>query len=229
MKKTLVLAMALAAVCIMPSCEKNPKPNETTTGTLNGHEYVDLGLPSGTLWATCNVGADTPESYGDYFAWGETSPKDTYSWETYKWCKGSQYTLTKYCSNSSYGTVDNKTVLDPEDDAAQANWGGTWRMPTHDEFTELRTKCTCELTSLNGVYGRKVTGPNGNSIFLPAAGYRYDSSLYNAGSYGLYWSSTAVSSSKAYYLVLNLSNVHPGMVLNYGYYGWSVRCVVSGV
>ena len=90
------------------------------------HEFVDLGLPSGTLWATCNVGANAPEEYGDYFAWGETAPKETHSWNTYKWCNGSSTTMTKYCTNSSFGYngfVDNKRVLDPEDDAAYVNWG----------------------------------------------------------------------------------------------------------
>ena len=157
-------------------------------GYNNGYKCVDLGLS--VNWATMNVGANAPEEYGDYFAWGETTAKSTYTWENYKWCKGSEYTMTKYCTDSRYGTVDDKSVLDPEDDAAHVNWGGTWRMPTHDEFTELRTKCTWEWTSLNGVYGRKVTGPNGNSIFLPAAGCRLDSSLYNAGSDGFYWSSS---------------------------------------
>ncbi|MCQ2319676.1 MAG: hypothetical protein MJZ90_12290 [Bacteroidales bacterium] len=101
------------------------------------HEYVDLGLPSGLLWATCNVGADSPEDYGDYFAWGETETKSDYDWDTYKWCNGSYNTLTKYNTKSSYGTVDNKTTLELSDDAARANWGGSWRMPTEAEFQEL--------------------------------------------------------------------------------------------
>ena len=157
----------------------------------NGHEYVDLGLPSGTLWATCNVGANKPEEYGDYFAWGETEPKITYDWSTYRYCNGRYYTLTKYNNNSSYGTVDNKTTLDLSDDAARANWGGSWRMPTNAEQKELLTKCTWTWTTQNGVKGYKVTSEsNGNSIFLPAAGYRDDSSLDDAGSSGLYWSSS---------------------------------------
>ena len=153
------------------------------------HEYVDLGLS--VKWATCNVGATKPEEYGDYFAWGETQPKDYYSWSTYKCCNGSYDSLTKYNTNSSYGTVDNKTTLDLSDDAARANWGGSWRMPTDAELTELRELCTWTWTTQNGVNGYKVTSKkNGNSIFLPAAGYRYDSSLSYAGSYGDYWSSS---------------------------------------
>ena len=158
------------------------------------HEYVDLGLPSGTLWATCNVGADTPEGYGDYFACGETEPKEVYNWSTYKWCNGTYDTLTKYCSNSSYGTVDNKTELEPEDDAAYVNWGENWRMPTYDQFNEIKTKCTWTWTTQNGVNGHLVTGPNGNTLFLPAAGYRCDSLFGDVGSCGCYWSRAILSS-----------------------------------
>ena len=103
----------------------------------NGHEYVDLGLPSGIKWATCNVGATTPEEYGDYFAWGETQPKDYYDWSTYKYCNGDEYSITKYCTRSTYGTVDIKTTLELSDDAARVNWGGKWRMPTIEEQKEL--------------------------------------------------------------------------------------------
>ncbi len=151
-------------------------------------EAVDLGLS--VKWATCNVGASSPEDYGDYFAWGETEPKtenEACNWSTYKWCNGS---LTKYNNSSSYGTVDNKKTLELADDAARANWGGAWRMPTDAEMTELREQCTWTWTTLNGVNGYKVTGTNGNSIFLPAAGYRVYSSLSYAGSDGGYWSSS---------------------------------------
>ncbi len=132
----------------------------------NGYEYVDLGLPSGLLWATCNVGATKPEEYGDYFAWGETEPKEDYSEVTYRWCNGSSTQLTKYCYDRLYGFVDNKRTLEPIDDAATANWGGVWRMPTQAEQVELGTECTWIWTTLNGVEGCKVFGPNGNSIFL---------------------------------------------------------------
>ena len=152
------------------------------------HEWIDLGLPSGTLWATCNIGASAPEEYGDYFAWGETAPKEIYNWSTYKWCNGNYHNLTKYCTNSSYGAVDNKTELDPEDDAAYVNWGAAWRIPSYDQLNELKTKCTWTWTIQNGVNGRLVTGPNGASLFLPASGCHYDSSLSSAGSYGYYWS-----------------------------------------
>lgn len=157
--------------------------------------YVDLGLPSGTLWATCNIGANSPEEYGDYFAWGETegfnSGKTNFSWSTYKWCNGSYDSLTKYITRSEYGSIDKMTELDLEDDAAYVNWGPEWRMPSLGQFEELinSSYTTTTWTTQNGVYGRKITSKkNGNSIFLPAAGYRHISSLNYDGSYGAYWS-----------------------------------------
>ena len=188
-------------------------------------DAVDLGLPSGTLWADRNVGADSPEDYGDYFAWGETSIKSTYNWSTYKWCRGSSYSMTKYCTDSFYGTVDNKTVLDLEDDAAYVNMGADWRMPTYDELNELRNNCTWTWTSKKGTKGYKVTGPNGKSIFLPAAGYRNDSGLYRAGSDGSYWSTSPHGPYLAWSLYINSAsyNTHTsGKRRNYGH---TVRAV----
>ena len=163
-------------------------------------EPVDLGLS--VEWASWNVGASTPEEYGAYFAWGETEPYLwDYDWANYKWCSEEDYTwgnikLTKYCPiyKTDYwdgaGTPDNKTILDMEDDAARANWGGTWRMPTDAEWAELGTSCTWTWTTQNGVNGRLVTASNGNSIFLPAAGQKDGFYLRNAGSDGNYWSSS---------------------------------------
>lgn len=162
-------------------------------------EAVDLGLS--VKWSSTNLGATSPSDYGDYFSWGETSPKDNYSWATYELCNGSYDNLTKYNTKSSYGTVDNKTVLEPEDDVASVKLGGKWRMPTDAEWTELSTKCTWTwVTNYNGsgINGRLVKATNGNSIFLPAAGYRYDTNLGYAGSYGIYWSSS-LSSDCPYY------------------------------
>ena len=156
------------------------------------YEAVDLGLPSGVKWASFNVGATKPEEYGGYYAWGETEEKEDYSWSTYKWCNGSYYTLTKYCTDS-YGTVDNKTVLDPEDDVAHVKWGGDWRMPTKEEQDELRNSCSWEWTSVNGVNGYNVTGPNGNSIFLPGAGNRGGTDVNYRGYLGNYWSGSLLS------------------------------------
>ena len=166
---------------------------DPSVGGGDDHAYVDLGLPSGLLWATCNVGADNPEDYGDYFAWGETQPKDTYNWSNYQYCNGDYNTLTKYCNNASYGYngfTDDLTTLLPEDDAATANWGSDWRMPTEEEWQELYNNTTCTWTTQNGVNGQLFTAANGNSLFLPAAGYRYLTSLYSAGGNGNYWSSS---------------------------------------
>ena len=179
------------------------------TGSENDHEWVDLGLPSGLKWATCNVGATTPEGYGDYFAWGETVPKDNYDWSTYKYCKGSKNTLTKYNTDSNYGTVDNKTTLEFSDDAAHVNWGGKWRMPTAAEQDELRNNCTWTWTTQNGINGYKGTSKtNANSIFLPAA------SAYDVGFRGFYWSSSLYESSSAYNLYFDsagdISRIHDG-------------------
>ena len=200
---------------------------------IDEHEYVDLGLPSGTKWATCNVGASEPEEYGDYFAWGETKPKSIYDWSTYKWCKGSETTLTKYCTQSEYGYngfTDNLTELQPEDDAATANWGSGWRMPSLDQMKELfnSSYTTWEWTQLNGVNGRKVTSKsNGNSIFLPAAGCRYDSSLFGTGSNGYYWSRLLYTSSPniACYPSPYFSSGIIDWFNNYRSYGQSVRPV----
>ena len=162
--------------------------SQDISGTINGHEYVDLGLS--VKWATCNVGANKPEDYGDYFAWGETKTKYDYS---------SSNSVT-YGKN--YSDIGGKSQYD----AARANWGGSWRMPTKEELEELENKCTWTWTTQNGVKGYKVTGPNGKSIFLPAAGYRYGSSLYSDGYDGLYWSSTPDDYDGAYCLRLYFYN-----------------------
>lgn len=173
-------------------------------GTYNGHDYVDLGLPSGTLWATCNVGANSPEDYGNYYAWGETQPKTTYNWSSYKYCNGVTYDyyyadyeyplLTKYCTESNYGYngfTDNLIALDASDDVATVNWGSGWRMPTKEECEELLNHTNSRTTTQNGIRGKLLTSTtNSNSIFLPYSGYRYGNDLKNAGDDGLYRSSS---------------------------------------
>ena len=183
---------------------------------------IDLGLS--VKWASCNVGATKPEEYGGYYAWGETEEKSNYSWSTYKYCNGTYDSMTKYCTESDHGTVDNITTLEPEDDVAHVKWGGSWRMPTKAEQDELRDKCTWTWTTLNGVNGYCVTGPNGNSIFLSAAGCRYGTEVSGQGSYGFYLSSSLDSgySDLAYDLGFYSSNYDWG----YGRYGGrSVRPV----
>ena len=187
-KKAAVTLMLMTTMVFAVGCKKDQAEGN---GTINGHTYVDLGLSSGTLWAICNVGADTPEGYGDYFAWGETQPKEIYDENTYQYCNFDK--LTKYCNKPNYGEhgfTDNLTNLLPEDDAATANWGSDWRMPTKEEWLELYNSTTCIWAAQNGVNGRLFTASNGNSLFLPAAGYRYYGSLRNVGSKGGYWSSS---------------------------------------
>lgn len=158
---------------------------------VNGHEYVDLGLPSGTMWATCNIGANSPEEYGDYFAWGETAPKESYNWSTYFDTEDDGNTFKKYYISSGL------TELQPEDDAATANWGSGWQIPSLEQFIELKNYTTSEWTTVNGIKGRKITSEeNGNSIFLPAAGIYNGKALWNAGTYGEYWLRTLAIGSR---------------------------------
>ena len=196
------------------------------------HDYVDLGLPSGTLWATCNVGANSPEEYGNYYAWGETEPKSYYHSSNYKWYDSSTSSYTKYVHNTGWGSSTSEISLEIEDDAARANWGGDWRMPTLDEIKELNNSsyCTWTATTLNGVNGYQVTSKkNGKYIFLPAAGYRYGSSLSNAGSYGYYWSSSLYSSDSFYACYLYFNSDSHNWYLSDRFFGRTVRPVLGSV
>ena len=158
----------------------------------NGHEYVDLGLPSGTLWATCNVDANTPEDGGGAYAWGETELKEDYSWDTYKWATGrptkDNHTITKYCDRNGYGSIDGKMTLDAEDDVAHVKWGGSWHIPTDAEWQELMDNCNAEWIRQNNVRGYRFTASNGNSIFIPVGEYRYSSEVVSNDFE--YWSSS---------------------------------------
>ena len=184
-----------------------------------GNEWVDLGLS--VKWATCNLGASKPEEYGDYYAWGETVPKTDYSWANYKWANGKDNKLTKYCTTNYHwdgtGIPDNKSQLDLEDDAAHVTLGGKWRMPTVEEWTELIEKCQWEVTTQNGVNGMKVTGPNGNSIFIIAAGFK-STEFHWQDKIGYYWSS----------LLVNGVNIHNAQDLMFaeskGYMAAYSRC-----
>ena len=197
MKKIFYLVTLVIFSLLFVQCEEEPDGK----GVHEGHEFVDLGLPSGLKWAAYNVGAESPEQSGDYFAWGEVKPKRYYDWSSYKYCIGTGSTLTKYCFDSEYGKdgfTDNKTILDLEDDAAHVNWGGNWRMPTVEECEELEIDCEWTWTTQNGINGHKVTGPNGNSIFLPLAGYMIGGTQYVSGTWGSYWSSSLTDSSPFY-------------------------------
>lgn len=192
----------------------------------NGHRYVDLGLS--VMWATCNIGADNMQDTGGYYAWGETSAKDKYEWSNYKHCyNGYPSHLTKYCI-SKHGEVDNTYTLQKQDDVASVQWGGTWRMPTEDEYGELLEKCTHEWGRLNGEYGMMFTSRiNGKQLFLPAAGSDLSPSVKpEVGKYGCYWT-RKVSWSKSYqahYLKFDSGGCYRSSEGTRSY-GYSVRAV----
>ena len=185
----------------------------TKTEKAINTEYVDLGLPSGLKWAKCNIGATSETEGGVFFQWGETSgisesllgkySDEKYTWTTYKYCNGSYDTLTKYCIDNEYGTVDDKSILDTEDDAARAIMGGDWRMPTSNEFQELidnTTNVWIENYNGSGINGRKFTSKkNGNSIFIPASGYATGTTVYDRGIFGYYWSSSLFTLGRSEY------------------------------
>ncbi len=235
MKKQLLATLGLAALC-MASYAATFMQVVTNDGSIveydvenvsevnfvkkevvvpQNHSYVDLGLPSGTLWATYNIGATKPEEYGDYFAWGETEPKKVYDWSTYKWGDDE---MTKYNDG------DGLMTLLPEDDAATANWGLEWRMPTNEEQRELGEECQYQMTEVNGVYGAKFTGKNGNSVFFPAAGYRNGSFVDRKGYEGVYWSSSLIEkgedNARDFFFYEYVSWLY-----YYRSYGFSVRAV----
>ena len=178
-----------------------PKLTKMTASSENGHEWVDLGLS--VKWATCNIGAKRPEDYGDFFAWGEISPKESFEWINYRFLKKKPFVTRRVLSNdlssdygrklcgllSKYTKLDGLSQLDICDDAARFIWGGRWRMPTESEFEELISQCIWTWTELGGKKGYMITGQNENSIFLPAAGYRPVISYVRPGPYGYYWAS----------------------------------------
>lgn len=211
--------------------------DNNSTVNNNGHMYVDLGLPSGTLWATCNVGATMPEETGDFYAWGETETKDVYSWETYKWCNGSvcnnsNQTLTKYGVDGAWGVNDGITTLELSDDVAHTKWGGDWHIPTEEDILELINYCESKWETVNGVKGRTFTASNGNSIFLPATGSKEQTEFYSG--VGQYWTSSLGTSgghsTNASHMEFNRTEFVLFEGELYGtlrYYGLSVRPVIT--
>ena len=198
---------------------------------LSKYEFVDLGLPSGLKWATCNIGATKPEDFGLYFAWGETqgysgiTDEKQFNWSDYKLCGGSDTTLTKYNNNSSYGTVDTLTTLEQVDDAAYTS-DKTCRMPTKAELEELTANTTSVWETLNGVNGKRFTSKtNGNSIFVPAAGYRDSGSVLDVGSFGNLWSSSLYESNSRNAWLLYFDSDYVYMGNDGRYFGFSVRAV----
>ena len=193
--------------------------NQEQPQTPAGLEAVDLGLTSGTKWANMNVGANAPEEYGGYYAWGETEEKDVYEIDTYAYY---------YYQNGDYVNIgdDIADIAGTKYDVATSKWGSDWQMPTNDQIKELLDNTTHTWTTQNGVNGRLFTGPNGNSIFLPAAGYRWDEYLYNAGSYGYYWSSTQYPSNSYGAYDLSFDSGSADWDGSYRHFGFSVRPVV---
>ena len=206
----------------------NPDSDDDTpalpdTPTITTGEAIDLGLS--VKWASCNVGATAPEEYGGYYAWGETEEKSDYSWKNYKYLNNAKGVISKYCSHDDgIGVIDNKTTLEPADDVASVKWGGKWRMPTLDEIKELKDNCTWEWTTLDGVNGYRVTGPNSNSIFLPAAGYRYGTEIMFLG-LGHYWSSSLGRDSSQCGYVLGFNSDKYDRYIGKRYIGNPVRPV----
>ena len=179
------------------------KSDKETCNSIQGHEYVDLGLPSGLKWATCNVGANAPHEYGNYYAWGEVETKREYTYENCKTIDCIEVRKGFFKKRIETEYIDKRENFK---DTARVNWGGSWRMPTKAEMEELKNRCTWTWTSQSGVNGYKVTGPNGNSIFLSAAGYCLGSSRDNVGEDGFYWSSSPYESNTDYAYDLNFNS-----------------------
>ena len=209
MKTTRILLLFFAAMLGMGvvSCDKDDNGSGNGGNNGGGNEgngggdsvpagWVDLGLPSGLLWAECNLGANNPEEYGRYYAWGETQPKDVYAWSTYCYFtvdgEGTLQTITKYNIGSHWGVPDDLTILEAVDDAAAEALDSGARIPTKEEWQEMLSNTTEERITLNGVTGRRYTAANGNTIFLPAAGFCWGNELLYVGYEGRYWSSSLV-------------------------------------
>ena len=201
--KAMSAIMLMTAMLFATGCNPEDDPNNNggnNDGGLNGHEYVDLGLPSGLLWATCNLGATTPEGYGEYYAWGETETKSNYDWTTYKYCNGDYTQLTKYCNNTVFGYngfSDTLTILQPTDDAAKVNMGGGWHIPSEADWLELLQNTTNGWATQNGVNGWLFTASNGENLFLPAAGCETIDGFTQSETYGYYWSNALYEDNPA--------------------------------
>lgn len=243
-KKTLVSMWAngiagIAITCILAllflsGCKsegKNSAENENShvkkannrqlTGSLNGHDWVDLGLSSGLKWATCNVGASVPEEFGDYYSWGEIEPKEEYTSINSLTYKVSFRKLKKS------GIIDDSGILTKEHDVASVNWGEQWRMPTIEEYGELIDECTWNFASFNGVNGYLVTGPNKKNIFLPAAAFQQGNTIENIGDFGDYWSSTVVTELSGVSYSLGYSSKSYGRRRYARYAGRTIRPVTD--
>lgn len=227
MKRIISLLSIAILILGMVSCDKAQDSDDFSSELNVNHEYVDLGLS--VMWATTNIGAEKPEDYGKYFAWGETKTKTTYNWSTYKYCNGTAQTLTKYNFKSEYGIVDSIATLELDDDVAHIRWGGKWRMPTYTECKELIDSCTCVWTDLNGVNGYKFTsnirGYEDRSIFLPASGHIYGNESFNVGSWAYYPSSSLSGPDMSSTIHFKEDRERPNIFVGYRYCGFPVRPV----
>ena len=233
--KMFAIAVVMMMGVAFTACLSNEEPKPGSDA-----EYVDLGLPSGTKWGACNLGATKPEEYGDYYAWGETEGKTSFSWGNYTWMqkgKANWKYITKYTFDDGKTQCiwydddkkfigDGKTTLEPKDDAATAKLGSRWRMPTPDDFRELIDKCNWEWAELNGVKGYKVTGTNGNFIFLPAAGHNDGSKVEGKEDGGFFWSNSLSSDDSSHADNLKFSSTKAPTIIHKGReIGISVRAV----
>ena len=231
--RTITISKNLTLYALFSAIQNDPNPynpNENS-GNNSSNDWVDLGLPSGVMWATHNIGANNPEDYGDYFSWGETSTKSIYNWGFYIYCNGDYDQLTKYISNSMLGYdgfVDGLLTLQTCDDAATSNYSNWARTPTKIEWQELRENCSKTWATQNGVNGYRFIASNGNSIFLPAAGYKRDSGLSDGGSSGYYWSSSLYTENPADAWFFNFDSEGDHIYGNrFRFYGHSIRAVKS--
>ena len=223
LKHLVLIASVVMAVCTTTSCTKD---NTDSDGTLSSIKWIDLGLPSGLLWADKNVGASTPEDYGDHFAWGELNTKSAYNWSTYKYSNNDGL-LDKYCSRPLYGRfhfTDTLTILEPEDDAASDHIGIRAHIPSKEDWEELIDNTTVTWSTLNGVLGLLFSAPNGNSLFLPAAGICYDST-FDYEEIGSYWSRSLETSYPTDAWGFDFDPAHQGINSIRRYKGCSVRAV----
>lgn len=242
MKRLIYLSLAALMVLSLASCKKDSSvepSDETEVISVVAPEAVDLGIVVNgktIKWGSFNLGATKPEEYGDYYAWGETEPKEDYSWSTYKFrTSGDTWDnvkFSKYITNDSYGSVDNITVLqrgeiigETEDDAARKKLHGKWRMPTYADWEALLNQCKCISTMQNGINGRLVTADNGNSIFLPYAGNRHVTSLLVAGTDGCYWSSSLYTPAPYSAWAMHFNSDNKDMALYDRYDGLTIRPV----
>lgn len=228
-KEQFISALAAVSLFSLFACSKE-KDEPEEQPFENGYEYVDMGLS--VKWATCNIGATKPEEYGNYYAWGETETKSTYSWTNYRFRASGDspdnVKFNKYSTDRIYGINDCRNTLELEDDVANVKWGGKWHIPTEKERDELYNNCIWTWTTLNGTKGYLVTskkpGFTDRSIFLPAAGFIDDTGLHYDGSFGAYWSSSLVTDCR-YVWYLNFDSEKIQMYGSLRYYGFSIRPV----